>query len=94
MSHIMHIRYIYYYEKRRGTNWITLALLTGLVNRFLSWTVWIPLGRLTFGAYLLHPILMYWMILTKKVAIHWTYVEIVGIWYNGSPSHQIMSKVF
>lgn len=30
----------------------------GLVNKFLSWRFWIPLSRLTFGAYLLHPLVL------------------------------------
>ncbi|XP_063957538.1 nose resistant to fluoxetine protein 6-like [Lytechinus pictus] len=31
----------------------------GVINRFLSWRLWIPLSRLTFCAYLLHPAIIY-----------------------------------
>ncbi|XP_030841635.1 nose resistant to fluoxetine protein 6 [Strongylocentrotus purpuratus] len=31
----------------------------GVINRFLSWSFWIPLSRLTFCAYLLHPAIIY-----------------------------------
>lgn len=32
------------------------CFILGLINTFLSWKVWIPLGRLTYGAYLFHLI--------------------------------------
>ena len=31
----------------------------GLANKFLSWSVFVPLGRLTYIGYLLHPVLIY-----------------------------------
>ena len=30
----------------------------GLVNKILSWSLWVPLSRLTFAAYLIHPMLI------------------------------------
>ncbi|KHJ43731.1 WAP-type 'four-disulfide core [Trichuris suis] len=41
--------------------WISLACTSGYggpVNDFLSWKVWIPLSRLTYCLYLVHPILI------------------------------------
>lgn len=32
--------------------------IAGLVNKFLSASYWIPLSRLTYSAYLLHPIVL------------------------------------
>ena len=29
----------------------------GLINNFLSWKVWMPISKLTYGAYLIHPVL-------------------------------------
>ena len=34
------------------------CFILGLVNKFLSASYWIPLSRLTYSAYLLHPIVM------------------------------------
>ena len=33
------------------------CLSLGLINSFLSWKAWIPLSKLTYAAYLIHPIL-------------------------------------
>ena len=30
----------------------------GIVNDILSWPAWFPLSRLTYSAYLLHPVLL------------------------------------
>ncbi|KAI1292044.1 Nose resistant to fluoxetine protein 6 [Halotydeus destructor] len=41
--------------------WVTYACLAGrggVINSFLSWKVWVPLSRLTYSAYLIHPIVM------------------------------------
>ena len=45
---------------------VSLALLcmlcvsgnSRIINWFLTWWIWNPLARLTFGAYLVHPMLM------------------------------------
>ena len=42
-------------------SWVVLACASGYggpVNWFLSWKVWAPLGRLTYAAYLIHPIIL------------------------------------
>ncbi|XP_046563547.1 nose resistant to fluoxetine protein 6-like [Haliotis rubra] len=42
-------------------SWVILVCCTGhggFVNSLLSWSAWIPLGRLTYGAYLVHPVLL------------------------------------
>ena len=43
----------------------------GLVNKFLSWRVWIPLSRLTFGAYLLHPLVIFYFFWSHDNAYHY-----------------------
>ena len=52
---------------------------SGLVNSFLSQKFWAPLARLTFGAYLIHPILIFIALMTRPVMFHATYVEIVSM---------------
>ena len=52
--------------------------LLGLVNSFLSQKFWAPLARLTFGAYLIHPMLIFIALMTRPVMFHATYVEIVS----------------
>ncbi|CAK9821818.1 Nose resistant to fluoxetine protein 6 [Anthophora retusa] len=44
-----------------GISWVVIACCTnhgGVVNKFLSMKVWIPLGRLTYCAYLFNPFLI------------------------------------
>ncbi|KAI4473733.1 hypothetical protein M0804_015208 [Polistes exclamans] len=56
-----------------GIAWILIACCTnngGIVNRILSWKVWIPLSRLTFGAYLIHPILIISVNLYGETSVH------------------------
>ncbi|CAI4221996.1 unnamed protein product [Auanema sp. JU1783] len=41
--------------------WLTFACVSGnggIVNTFLSWKFFLPLSRITFGAYLIHPIML------------------------------------
>ncbi|XP_071944600.1 nose resistant to fluoxetine protein 6-like [Antedon mediterranea] len=55
--------------------WVIFACVTGyggFVNNLLSWGVWSPLARLSFGAYLFHPIVIYAVILTWKTEMHLT----------------------
>ncbi|KAL3870249.1 hypothetical protein ACJMK2_038326 [Sinanodonta woodiana] len=42
--------------------WVIFACATGnggFINTLLSWNVFVPLGRLTYCAYLIHPVVMY-----------------------------------
>ena len=45
--------------------------LIGWVNSFLSWSVWVPIGRLTYGAYLLHPIILNYYYKTMEEPWHY-----------------------
>ncbi|XP_063951628.1 O-acyltransferase like protein-like isoform X1 [Lytechinus pictus] len=59
--------------------WIIFACLQGYggpVGVFLEWTLWIPLARLSYCIYLVHPIVMYSVILTQQTLFHFTYVTI------------------
>ncbi len=37
-----------------------LFCVAGIVNRLLSWSALVPLSRLTYMAYLVHPTVMFW----------------------------------
>ncbi|XP_043488777.1 nose resistant to fluoxetine protein 6-like [Polistes fuscatus] len=56
-----------------GIAWILIACCTnngGIVNRILSWKVWMPLSRLTYGAFLINPILITSMNLYSETSPH------------------------
>ncbi|XP_072028267.1 nose resistant to fluoxetine protein 6-like [Amphiura filiformis] len=66
-----------------GVSWVMFACITGnggYINSFLSWNFWNPLARLNFAAYLVHPIIIFQVILTKKALLHFTYVE-MSYWF-------------
>jgi len=44
--------------------------LGGLVNRFLSWKAFIPLSRMTYGAYLMHFIVLTWYYFVQEKSYH------------------------
>lgn len=44
----------------------------GYANSILSAKLWIPLSRLTYGAYLLHPVLLTTMYLNLDTAVYYT----------------------
>lgn len=59
--------------------WVIFVCVTGnggYINRFLSWSAWVPLARISFCAYLIHPVVIFVVILRMKSLIHFTYIEI------------------
>ena len=44
----------------------------GVINTFLSWSFWVPLSRLTFMAYLAHPIVLNLIYNTMRFRIIYT----------------------
>ncbi|CAH3118340.1 unnamed protein product [Pocillopora meandrina] len=71
--------------------WVIFAChngLGGLVNKFLSARFWIPLGRLTYCAYLVHPIIIFALFQSfetvraySDVHMAFFYVGVLGISY-------------
>nr|XP_039271216.1 nose resistant to fluoxetine protein 6-like [Styela clava] len=56
-----------------GLSWLTIACVSGYggpINSFLSWKFFIPLSRLTFCAYLIHPIVITYMYASREIEIH------------------------
>ncbi|KRZ89066.1 Nose resistant to fluoxetine protein 6, partial [Trichinella sp. T8] len=54
--------------------WITFACTAGYaapLNDFLSWKIWIPLSRLTYSAYLVHPILIRCYYASQNKPLHY-----------------------
>ncbi|XP_071103284.1 O-acyltransferase like protein-like [Haliotis cracherodii] len=63
-------------------SWIIFVCTTGhggIVDRLLSWGAWMPLGRLTYGAYLIHPILITYTDFSKRALV---YVDFIFIAYQ------------
>uniref|UniRef100_A0A914W9K1 Nose resistant-to-fluoxetine protein N-terminal domain-containing protein n=1 Tax=Plectus sambesii TaxID=2011161 RepID=A0A914W9K1_9BILA len=44
----------------------------GPINSFMSWNIWIPLGRLTYCAYLLHATVAAFVVATQKQPLHFS----------------------
>ncbi|XP_078664426.1 nose resistant to fluoxetine protein 6-like isoform X2 [Branchiostoma floridae x Branchiostoma belcheri] len=62
--------------------WMVIACYHGyggVVNTILSWNVWVPLSRLTYSAYLIHPIVMYLTYHTAESAIHLTTFNMIHL---------------
>lgn len=62
--------------------WVIFACATGYggpVNTLLSWNGIVPLSRLTYCAYLVHPLVMYLYFYTRKALMHWDDLEVIFI---------------
>ncbi|KAL3248349.1 hypothetical protein MRX96_046754, partial [Rhipicephalus microplus] len=63
-----------------SVSWMLHSCITGtagLANRFLSMGVFIPLGKLSFSLYLVHPYVLYMKVVTIRqfrAMDHWTMV--------------------
>ncbi|XP_035683589.1 nose resistant to fluoxetine protein 6-like [Branchiostoma floridae] len=60
--------------------WMVLACFYGyggLVNTFLSWELWVPLSRLTYCAYLVHPMVIYVAFYTREVTLHYSTLTVI-----------------
>ncbi|XP_076807349.1 nose resistant to fluoxetine protein 6-like [Clavelina lepadiformis] len=58
-----------------GMAWVTIACVSGYggpVNTFLSWKGFIPLSRLTYCCYLLHPLVIWWFMATAETHFHFS----------------------
>ncbi|XP_053381296.1 nose resistant to fluoxetine protein 6-like [Mercenaria mercenaria] len=59
--------------------WVIFACATGYggpVNALLSWRAIIPLSRLTYCAYLVHPVIMYLYYFSRRTLMRWYDLEI------------------
>ncbi|XP_033732782.1 nose resistant to fluoxetine protein 6-like [Pecten maximus] len=64
-------------------SWIVFACVTGhggFINTLLSWKAFVPLGRLTYCVYLVHPILLYYYTATTRQTIYVTNYTLIYIY--------------
>jgi len=62
--------------------WVIFACVNGYggpVNALLSWSAIIPLSRLTYMTYLIHPMVLTWFYQSRRDLIHFTHSQMV--WY-------------
>ncbi|CAI9714919.1 Hypothetical predicted protein [Octopus vulgaris] len=68
-----------------SVGWVIYACCTGyggFVNTILSWKAFIPLSRLTYCAYLVHPVVIYLFYLNQKYPLFITNFNIVFIFFG------------
>ena len=61
-------------------SWLVLACASGYggpVNWVLSWKFWAPVGRLTYAAYLVHPIILVAYIFNLLTPLHFTDLTVI-----------------
>lgn len=61
-------------------SWVVIACMSGYggpINSILSWPIWAPLGRLTFGAYLVHPIIIFVYYTNLLTPLHFTDLTLI-----------------
>ena len=76
--HVTGTENVMYYMFSRFTWGLALALLAfschngygGVINHFLSLPFWVPLGRLTFNAYLVHPVVIFGLYTSLRNNLH------------------------
>ena len=56
----------------------TSVTISGPVNTLLSWSAIIPLSRLTYCAYLVHPIVMYTYYFSRRTLMYWYDLDMVS----------------
>ena len=54
------------------------TLYTGWINELMSWKPFVPLGRLTYMAYLVHPIVMLSYYMSRRQLAYFNNYEVVG----------------
>lgn len=66
-------------------SWLVLACSSGhggIVNWILSWNIWAPLGRLTYAAYLVHPIVLILYIFNLVTPVHFTDLTLIFLFVS------------
>jgi len=63
------------------------------LNRFFSWSVFGPLARLTFCAYLMHPIILFTYYLNRDHLLHYSNSDLV-FWFVGGATISYVVALF
>ena len=53
-------------------------MILGWINTLLSWKAFIPLARLTYCAYLVHPVVIFVYLMGRRTQIYYTDLEAVS----------------
>lgn len=65
-----------------GLAWIVYACVTGhggIINSLLSWKPFIPLSRLSYSAYLIHPVIIACFYGSRETTFHFSHYLMVSI---------------
>jgi peptidoglycan/LPS O-acetylase OafA/YrhL len=65
--------------------WMIIACVTGNggpIARFLDWSFWSPLSRLTYSLYLVHVLVIYWYLAVQESPMHFSYVHYVYFYFG------------
>ena len=60
-------------------NHIFSLIVTGHIDKFLSWRAFIPLSRLTYGVYLIHLVILFWYYASAKALIDMSISQLVSL---------------
>ena len=74
-------------------SWIILAChygYGGFINSILSAKSYIPITRLSYCAYLIHPVIMIWYLYTQETLFHGTLLTLVNIY----KSFKVLKKIY
>ena len=55
------------------------SMFTGWVNEFLSWPGFVPASRMTYCAYLVHPVIMVIVNASMKSLVAWSEITYVSL---------------
>jgi len=54
-----------------------IVCVVGFINSLLSWPAFFPLSRLTYAAYLVHPLVMVWYYLNQRSLVYVSNITMV-----------------
>nr|XP_037268659.1 nose resistant to fluoxetine protein 6-like [Rhipicephalus microplus] len=65
--------------------WITLACSSGrggIIGKFLSWSAFVPLSKLSFGVFLIHQPFINLMLHASRERVVWSRFNMVTLWFS------------
>lgn len=66
------------------------GICIGWVNELLSWPGFVPLSRMTYCAYLVHPVIMTIITSSQKNKVYWSKITLVGVGCRPDIMHSIL----
>ncbi|XP_062589908.1 nose resistant to fluoxetine protein 6-like [Saccostrea cucullata] len=80
-----------------GVAWIIFACSIGyggFINTFLSARLWSPLSRLTYCAYLVHPVIMFVYLLSQRDTLYFFDINMVSTTQTLTSIYSMMQNIF